>query len=337
MQPVVALLELHGHGFDGDDGIIDQQAERKDERTQRYLVQTDVEQIHAERGRRQYQRDRNDHHHSGAKPETDQADHQHDADRFGDSLDEVVDRMPDRAGHACHLHQLESGGKRGSQARGLRFELLAERDDVARRRHRDADPENGSAAEAHVFARRIRVSALDVCDVAEADHAAVHSNQCICQLGDILELTARPNEDPVVGGCEQPGPGHRILRIDRIGNLLRRQAELRQLRIGDLDIDALLLVGDEVDLVDVRHAQQLGAQSFGVVMQLRGRKAVPLQSIEVGIDIAELVVEVRSLNSRRQGIGDVAHFLANLVPRVRNLRRRRRILDGEEQRRLPRP
>ncbi len=103
MQPIEALFEFHGHGFDRDDGIIDQEAERKDQRTERYLVQTDMEQIHAERSRRQYQRDRNHHHHPGAKTEADQADHQHDGDRFGDGLDEIVDRTPHRLRHARHL------------------------------------------------------------------------------------------------------------------------------------------------------------------------------------------------------------------------------------------
>ena len=45
--------------------------------------------------------------------------------------------------------------------------------------------------------------------------------------------------------------GHGVLRVDRVGDLLRGQPEFRELRVRDLDVDALLLVGDEVDLVDV--------------------------------------------------------------------------------------
>ena len=75
-----------------------------------------------------------------------------------------------------------------------------------------------------------------------------------------------------------------------------RQPQLGQLRVGDLDVDALLLVADEVDLVDAGNAQQLGAQTFGIVMQLRRREAIALQGVEIGVDVAEFIVEVRSLH-----------------------------------------
>ncbi len=150
------------------------------------------------------------------------------------------------------------------------IERLAERYHVARRRHGHADPEHGLVAEAHVLARRIGVLALDGRDVREPDGAAIHANQGIAQLGDVLELPARAHIDTIVGGSHQPRAGYGVLRIDGIRDLLRCQVEFRELRVGDLDIHALLLIRDEVDLVDVRHAQQLGAQAFGVIMQLRG-------------------------------------------------------------------
>ena len=153
----------------------------------------------------------------------------------------------------------------------------------------------------------------------------------------VLNLPARPHIHAIVGGREQSRAGHRVLRVDRIGDLLRRQPEFGELRVGDLDIDALLLVGNEVDLVDIGHPQQLGAQPLGIVMQLRERKPVAFQRVDVGVDVAELVVEEGPLNTRGQRVGDITDLLANLVPGVRHLRGRRRILDGEEQRRLARP
>jgi len=72
-------------------------------------------------------------------------------------------------------------------------------------------------------------------------------------------LTARTNIDAIGRGGEDPRPGNSVLRVDGIRDLLRRQTELRQLNIRYLYIDALFLVGDKIDLVDVRNSQQLGS------------------------------------------------------------------------------
>ncbi len=163
---------------------------------------------------------------------------------------------------------------------------------------------------------------------------AVHTDQRVGEFVDVLELAARPHEDSIVRGREHAGRRDRVLRIDRIADLFRREAELGELGIGDLDVDALLLVGDEVDLVDAGHAQQLGTQPLRIVVHLRGREAIALERIEVRIDVAELIVEERALDPGWQRIGDIADFLADLVPRVGDLRRRRGVLDREEQHRL---
>ncbi len=214
---------------------------------------------------------------------------------------------------------------------GLRVERLSERNHIAGRRHGDADTEYILAVEAHVFGGRIGISAMDFGDIAEAQRAAVDTDQHVGQLLGVLELPARAHEYPVVGGGEDAGAGHRILGIDGIGDLLDRESELRELRVGDFHVDALLLVSDEIDLVDVRHPQQFGAQPLRIVIQLARREAVALERVDVGVDVAELVVEVGTLDSGRQGIGDVAHLLPNLIPGIRHLRGGHGVLDVEEQ------
>ena len=57
-----ALLHLPHHHLDRDDGVVDQQAERDDQRAERDLVQVDVEQAHAQESDRQHQRNRQRHH-----------------------------------------------------------------------------------------------------------------------------------------------------------------------------------------------------------------------------------------------------------------------------------
>ncbi len=167
--------------------------------------------------------------------------------------------------------------------------------------------------------------------------AAVHPEQRIAQFVDVVYLAARPHINPIVGGGKGAGARDRVLRIHGSGDLERREAKLRELRVADLHIDALFLIGDEVHLIDVRHAQQLRSQALGIVMQLRRREAVALQCIDIRVHVAELVVEVGSLNSGGQRVDHVADFFANLIPGVRHLRGRRGILDGEEQRRFARP
>jgi hypothetical protein len=46
--------------------------------------------------------------------------------------------------------------------------------------------------------------------------------------------------------------------------------------------------------------QQFAAQLVGIVAQLRGREAVAGQGVDVGVDVAELVVEVRAPDALRQ-------------------------------------
>src|SRR6202034_1516240 len=123
---------------------------------------------------------------------------------------------------------------------------------------------------------RIGVAALDGRDVAEPNHAAVHANQGVAKLADISELAAWTYIDTVGGGRDHPRGGHRVFRVGGIRDLLRSQIEFGELCVGDLDIYPLLLVGDEIDLVDVRHAQQLGSQAFRIIMQLRGGETVAL-------------------------------------------------------------
>src|SRR5580658_448994 len=217
------------------------------------------------------------------------------------------------------------------------IERLAERDDIARWRHGHADAEHVLSLEPHVLGGRIGIAATHDGDIAEPERAPVHANQRLTQRLDVLELPARAHVHPIVGRVIDAGTGYRVLCTDGVRDLLRREIELRELRIRDLDVDALLLIGDEVDLVHIGYAQELGTQPLAIVIELRGLEAVALERINIGVDIAELVIEVRTLDAGRQRGGDVSHLLANLIPGVRHLSWRRGVLDGEEELRLAGP
>ena len=95
-----ALLELHHHHLDGDDRVVDQQAERDDQRAERDALEVDAEQHHADEGDRQHQRHRERHDDAGAEAQAEERHDQHDAERLGQRLGELVHRFlaPPRAG-----------------------------------------------------------------------------------------------------------------------------------------------------------------------------------------------------------------------------------------------
>ncbi len=331
VQAIEPLLEFHGHGLDRDDRIVHQQPQCEDQRAQRHLVQADIEQIHQQHGAGEDQRNRNHHHHAGAGAETQQAHHQHDRNRLADRLDEVIHRVADPFGHARYFDQPEARRQGGAQPRRLRIETLAERDDVPGGRHRHPDAQSRLSRISHDVRRRLDVAAPDARDVAQPQGAAVDLQQGLAQFVDIVELAAGPDEYPVLRGAVDTGARDGVVCIDGVRDLLRRQTELGQLRIRDLDEDALLRIPEIIDLVDVRNPQQLGAHAVGVVVQLGRREAVALEHVDVGVNVTELIIEVGALYPGRQRVGDVTDLLADLVPGIGNLRRRSCILDGEEQ------
>ena len=59
-----------------------------------------------------------------------------------------------------------------------------------------------------------------------------------------------------------------FLRLELAVDLLLVDAELRQPLPRDFEEDDFLLLAEQLDLLDVRHQQQLAAQELGVAAQL---------------------------------------------------------------------
>jgi hypothetical protein len=107
-HPAPALLQFYRHHLDRDDRIVHQQPQSQNQRAERHLVQADAEQLHEQRRGRQHERNGDHHHHAGAHSQAQQTHQQHDRDRFGHRLQEVVDRMRHRARHARDFSQFQS-------------------------------------------------------------------------------------------------------------------------------------------------------------------------------------------------------------------------------------
>src|SRR5262249_51934467 len=123
--------------------------------------------------------------------------------------------------------------------------------------------------------------------------------------------------------------GYGILPGNAVKDLLRRDAKGCKLGVAELNVDPLRLLADDISLVHVRHAQQALTDVFGPRLELGVGLARAGEHIERRVNVAELVVEIRSLNIRRQVVADVSYLFPDLVPELLYLRRRSRIAEDD--------
>ena len=92
---VVPFLELPVHHLDRDHGIVDKQPQRDDQGAKRDALQVDPHHRHDEERRGQHHRDGQGDDQAGAPAERQKRNHEHDADRLGQRLEKLVDRLAD--------------------------------------------------------------------------------------------------------------------------------------------------------------------------------------------------------------------------------------------------
>src|SRR5581483_4264624 len=275
-----------------------------------------TEVFHRRERHREHERNRQRNDEARAQAQREEAYEQHDRDSDRERIDEFAYRTLDRARLVGDAVEFEAHGQRLLQAHGRGVEIAAELDDVAAGAHRDGDAERVLAVVAHARLRRIGVAAAHVGDVAEAEQAVVGPDRDAADRLDRIERAARTQVDAVAVGLEAAGRRDRILRLERLLHLIEAHAEHGQLRVRQLDVYFFVLQADQLDLGDVRHAQELELEALGVVAQLRVGVAVAGQREDVAERVAELVVEEGSLHARRQGVADVADLLAHLIEDV---------------------
>ena len=118
---------------------------------------------------------------------------------------------------------------------------------------------------------------------------------------------------------DDAGGHHGILLGDRLVHLIEVELEVGELLRRELEIDLLVLVAEDVDLADIRRAQEFGSHGLGEIARLPRGEAVRGDAVDDAEDIAELVVEEGPDHVLGQGRLDVAHLLADLVPDVLDL------------------
>ncbi len=224
---VVALLHLPHHHLDRDDRVVHQEAERDDQRPQRYLVQPDAEVVHREESHGQHQRNGDRHHQPRAhvdvpaeapalvQPERDDAHGQHDGHRLDQHADEFVHRTGHRHRLVLHLRELHAEGQALVDLRGRDLQRLAQRNDVAALGHGDAQRNHFLALVVHLDGRRVDVAAMDFGNVAQLELVARGAaDRHVAQLVDAGELARHAHLHHVERRLDRAGAFHRILRTE---------------------------------------------------------------------------------------------------------------------------
>src|SRR5690606_14847113 len=153
-------------------------------------------------------------------------------------------------------------------------------------------------------------------------------------LLDRIELAGHAQRHGMRLAGEDAAGRHDVLRLELLGDGLRAHPEVGELARRDLDVDALVLDAEELDLLHVGHPQQLLPDALGGTPQLLEIEAVAGDRVDGAEDVPELVVEEGPDHLLRQQAPDVAHLLAHLVPDLRHLFGRRGILQLEDDQRL---
>ena len=142
---VVALLHLGDHHLDGDHGVVDQKAERDDERAERDALQRDAGELHRHEGDGEHQRD--GHGDDDARPpaERQEAHRQHDGDRLHRLLVNSPTASLTTCGWSATRWMSTPIGRSRDSSATLLLDGLAERQGVAARGHRDRQDRSPAA------------------------------------------------------------------------------------------------------------------------------------------------------------------------------------------------
>ena len=209
-------------------------------------------------------------------------------------------------------------------------EVAAEGDDVAALAHGDGEPYAVSSVDAKHRLHGVGGTAREMRDVAEADHSSVRDE---IHRQDVLlgvERARDADEDLFMSSLQDARRGHGVLGLQRGNQRGAIEPEARHLLGRELQVNALVLGSEDIDLRDIRQLKKLLSHFVDGVPQLPVREPVGGETVDDAVGIAELIVEARPDNSLRERISDVAYLLAHLVPDVGRLSGGRRILQVDE-------
>ena len=334
---LVTSFQPRDHCLDRNHGVVDQQAEGDDQGAERDSLKIDPEEFHRHEDRGKDERDRDRHYGARAQAEGDQADREDDCDGLPQGLHEVVHRVLNGDGLVGDERRFDPDWQVRRDLRHRLLDVAPEGQDVAACAHRDGEPDAISSIDAEHRLGRVGGPARDARDVAQANDPTV-----LCDEVDgknILlgpERTRDADEDLLVLGLHDARGGDGVLGVQRGDQFGAVDPQARQLLGREFNVNALVLGPKNVDLGYIRQLEQLLADVNDVIPQLPVCESVRGEAVDDAVGVAELAVEAGADDSLGQRVADVAHLLAHLLPDARHLCRRRRVLQVDEDRGLPR-
>ena len=236
-----------------------------------------------------------------------------------------MNELPDDARNRCGLirdaRQVHADGHFTVELRERLIEAFPKPDNVATLGHGNSDTDRRLPIEAHLCRGRILITAIDGGNVAEAEAAPLPVQRHSAQLRDGVEVAGHAQVDSVGCGIEGTGRNHGVLRRQCLSNQLRRDAELIAFGVGNIDVDALFLHAQQLDLGYIGNPQQSLANAIAVVFQLLIGEIGAGKRIDIPEGVAEFIVERRSDNSGRQSISHITNFFSHLVETIEYRRR----------------
>ena len=316
--------------IDGGHRVVNQQAQRNDQRAQRDALQVDAIDQHDSHDDGQGQRDGQRHHRSRAQPQADEAGSQDDQDRLPQRGGEIVDGEVDGDGLVGDQEGLDADRQLRANAGHLGFQVRAQRENVAALTHGDGQPDRRLAVDVEQRQRRVGIAAPDRGDIAQRHQPVAHSQVDGLDVGLGFEGAGDAQENALIAGLQHAGRAHQVLRLQLRQQRLVAQPQAGQPSGGKFEKYVLVLGAEYLDLGDVRHQQQLRAHILDVVAQLAMCEAIGRKAVDHAKGVTEIVVETRPDHALRQGAADIADVLAHLVPDVGHDFRGRRFLEVDK-------
>src|SRR6516164_9008439 len=136
-------------------------------------------------------------HDPGAPAEREKAHREHDDQRLCKRLDEFRHRAVDNAGLIGDLRDLDAERQFGGNGGHGLLEVLTQRQDIGAFLHGDAEAERRLAALAEDEARRVLVTALYGCDIAETEDLSIRVHRHRRDGGNARERAGHPQIDAI--------------------------------------------------------------------------------------------------------------------------------------------
>ena len=213
MLAIDALLKLADHHFDRDHRVVDEKAERDDQRTQRDPLQADAGIFHVDEDHSEHQRDRAGDHDAGAQAEAQEAYAEHDRDRFPQGLGKAADGFLDDHGLVGNEMRLDADRQMRDDLFHLVRHGLAEGEVVAALRHRNRQPDRRLAVEPEHRLRRIGVPLANCRHIGEAEEFAVGKKIDALQIVDRAEGSGNADRELLQTGLDDAGRGDGVLLL----------------------------------------------------------------------------------------------------------------------------